>query len=165
MVPSRVSNKKMAVPDVTPFETGNEAIGFPMVMLKTSPVGEPGTVVPGAGGMVTTVGDLGGSGNFWPAPLYRVDLPVTLSLTQKGLPLAERVKPQALTKSESVALVTKSVRLYCANVTAGRTNSESAEAARSFQYFIVNLVIFLSSRETFQKRNKFHVITVDFPSG
>src|SRR5580765_6111829 len=83
MVPSKVSNRKTAVPVLTTFETvfetENEGIAFPMVMLKTSPVGEPGTVVPGAGGMVTT------SPCFWPAPLYRVDLPVTLSLTQKGL--------------------------------------------------------------------------------
>src|SRR4029077_20182033 len=133
--PSNVSNRKRAVPDLTPLVTENEGVTFPTVMLKTTPVGEPLTVVPGAGGMVTT------SPCFWPAPLYRVDLPVPLSLTQKGLP-PERVRPHPFTKSGSVALVINSVRLYCANVNAGRTNIERAKAVRSLRYFIVNFIIF-----------------------
>src|SRR4029077_6514723 len=134
MVPSNVSNRKRAVPDLTPLVTENEGVTFPTVMLKTTPVGEPLTVVPGAGGIVTT------SPCFWPAPLYRVDLPVTLSLTQNGLP-PERVRPHPFTKSGSVASVTRSVRVYCAKVTAGRPNIESAEAARSFRQLSVSLII------------------------
>jgi hypothetical protein len=141
----------MAVPDLTPLETENEGDGFPIVMLKTSPVGVPVTFVPAAGGIVTT------NPSFCPAPLYKVDFPVMLSLTQKGLP-PERVSPQPLTRSESVALVTRSVRTYCAGHTAGRTNIEMAEAAMSFQQFTVNLMIVISFQNEFSIANRLHVI-------
>src|SRR2546427_63930 len=83
----------------------------------------------------------------WTAPLYSVDLPVISSLTQKGLPL-ERVRPQPLTKSGSVALVTRSVRLYCPKVNAGRRKSESAKAASNLKDFKVNCMM-----ESSPKRN------------
>src|SRR5690349_17866257 len=141
MVPSCVANKNIATPDLTPFETENEAVGLPMVILKTVPVGVPVAAPLGAGGITTR------SPCFLPAPLYKVDSPVPLSLTQNGLPLSERVNPQPLIKSESEALVTRSVRWYCAFVTAGRTNIENAEAASKLRHFIVNFIIVFSSRE------------------
>src|SRR6266849_5851922 len=63
IVPSSVAKRNIPTPDVTPFETEKDSVGFPRVMLKTVPVGAPEAALPGAGGMITV------SGTFWPAPL------------------------------------------------------------------------------------------------
>src|SRR5712692_231381 len=157
-VPSSVLNRKAAGAVVPPFETRNEGMGFPSVMLNTSPVGMPVAVLPGtgAGGMVTTKGEP--TGNLWPARLWGGALPVTWSLTQKGLPL-ERVRPQPLTKCGSATVppkpksVTRSVRVYCANVKTGRRKSERANAARTFENFIVNCIVEFLQSEIFAAKH------------
>src|SRR5258708_25065226 len=97
MVPSSVAKRKRAGAEIVPVEVCLEitkaGVGFPTVMLKTVPVGVP-VVFPEAGGIVTTRFTLA------PVPVYRVALPVMLSLTQNGL-VAARLHPQPFTRGGS----------------------------------------------------------------
>src|SRR5712691_10345248 len=121
MVPSSVAKRKRAGAVLPFFETAKAGVGFPTVMLKTVPVGVP-VGFPETGGIVTSRGTLA------PVPVYRVALPVMLSLTQNGLAV-DRLNPQPFTRDGSrrgatpAWLETKSVRSYCAEaLAASRVN-------------------------------------------
>src|SRR5713226_6935537 len=93
MVPLSVAKMNRLGAEAVPFVTTK-----PLVPLKTTPVG----ALPD-GGMLTV------RASFAPEPLYSVLLSVPLSETHQGL-VALRARPQALTRLESVAFVTRSVR-------------------------------------------------------
>jgi hypothetical protein len=91
MVPSSVENRKSpGLPGAT------RKVPVP---LKTVPVGAAGGVPPAGGGMVTTSGLA--TGNNWPAPLYRVEVPVALLATHNGL-VALAEMPHGFTRFGSV---------------------------------------------------------------
>src|SRR5690242_6065228 len=123
MVPSTVSNRKMAEVLLLHATRSKAVLVGLKAMLKTVPVGLP--CDPGvAPGMVTTSGWWGGlvpGGWGTPWPLYRVLTPAPLSETQKGLVPLE-VRPQGLIRlgSKLAAMPGMSeVRLVCTNAPAG----------------------------------------------
>src|SRR5437868_14795702 len=122
-VPSSVAKMNKAGAEAPSFETLKS-----LEPLKTIPVGEP-VPLPEAVGIATS------KGTFDPSALYRVDSPVTLSLTQKGEP-GPKVSPQALTRCASGRLVqcpallaTRLVTLYCARAAPCRKSITTTNAA------------------------------------
>src|SRR5712692_6106305 len=112
IVPSSVAKMNRLGPDILFSETTK-----PLVPLKTLPVGAAVVPagLPAGGGIVTTSGELGGSGNAWPPPLYKVATPAPLSDTHQGV-VGPCDRPQGLSRfgSRNLAILGRSeTRFVC----------------------------------------------------
>jgi hypothetical protein len=94
MVPSSVSNRKRAGPELAPSETTKPAVEF-----VTIPVGKlTGAMGWLESGIVTTNGGVGTGVPEWS---YKVATPVKLSATQKGL-VGKKARPHPFTRLGSL---------------------------------------------------------------
>src|SRR5215469_16578366 len=153
IAPSRVAKIKIARPDLLFAGLVNTKSLVPPV-LPTTPVGVPGA--PSRPGTSTI------SESCSPLPVYRVENPVPLSLSQTGL-VPSCTRPQAFTSFGFVFGATpdsfevRSVRMYCARLAVGSSHTKRATAVEHFKAFVAFILQFLpcpSSEERWE-REKF----------